>query len=108
MSDRQNTVTEIPAAPGTLLSRMLDAAVQDRQTVTAEGKETSPMIEGVRFRELPTHSDERGSVTEMYSTAWNWHPDPTRVRVLLHHQARNGEGMESPQAARGSLLHPAG
>jgi dTDP-4-dehydrorhamnose 3,5-epimerase len=73
MTDR-GSATELPT--GTLLARTLDAAVQDRQTVTTTGAETAPLIDGVTFREIPTHSDERGSIQELYNPAWNWHADP--------------------------------
>ncbi len=50
--------------------------VKDVQTVTAEGKPTTPLIHGVTFKELTTHIDERGSVCEMYDSRWDWHKDP--------------------------------
>lgn len=59
-----------------LLETTLESAVRDRQTVTAEGKPITPMIEGVHFRPLPTHIDARGSVGELMDPRWNWHVDP--------------------------------
>jgi dTDP-4-dehydrorhamnose 3,5-epimerase len=49
---------------------------KDTQTVTPEGKETSPLIDGVTFKEVTTHVDDRGSVFEMYDSRWTWHKDP--------------------------------
>jgi dTDP-4-dehydrorhamnose 3,5-epimerase len=59
-----------------LLDRTLAAAVKDRQMVTPAGESVDTTIEGVRFRDLPTHSDARGSVFELYDPRWGWHPDP--------------------------------
>jgi hypothetical protein len=42
-----------------LLDQTLAAALQDKQTVTSESKSISPLIEGVRIRDIPTHLDER-------------------------------------------------
>jgi dTDP-4-dehydrorhamnose 3,5-epimerase len=50
--------------------------IKDTQTVTPDGKSTSPMIYGVTFKEITTHIDERGSVCEMFDSRWNWHKGP--------------------------------
>ncbi len=60
----------------TLLSQTLTAAVKDPQMVTPEGKSVDVSIEGVSFRELPTHCDARGTLVEMFDPRWKWHPDP--------------------------------
>ena len=49
---------------------------QDRQTVTSAGIPVDHLPVGVSFRDLPTHTDDRGTVFEMYDTRWDWHPDP--------------------------------
>jgi len=59
-----------------LLERMLAAAVRDVATVTPDGRATEVLIEGVSIREVPTHTDQRGSVVELYDGRWGWHPDP--------------------------------
>jgi dTDP-4-dehydrorhamnose 3,5-epimerase len=76
MDQNRTIVTDAPNSPVTLADRLLAAAVQDQQTVTTEGVETAPVIHGVRFWRVPTHADERGTVTELYNPDWNWHPDP--------------------------------
>jgi dTDP-4-dehydrorhamnose 3,5-epimerase len=53
-----------------------NAAAKDRQMVTTEGKPVGRLTEGVRFKELPTHVDERGTVFEMFDPRWDWHPEP--------------------------------
>ncbi|HSM00905.1 MAG TPA: dTDP-4-dehydrorhamnose 3,5-epimerase family protein [Acidimicrobiia bacterium] len=50
--------------------------VKQPQTVTAEGRSIAPVPEGVIFRDLTTHTDARGSLVELFSPRWNWHPDP--------------------------------
>ena len=59
-----------------LLDQTLAAALQNKQTVTSESKSISPLIEGVRIRDIPTHLDERASVVEIYDLRWQWHPAP--------------------------------
>ena len=59
-----------------LLSQTLDAAVQDRQTVDRQSRDLSTLLDGVRCWDAPTHTDERGTVMEMFNPQWNWHPDP--------------------------------
>ena len=48
----------------------------DEQTVTAAGERVGASIEGVRVRAAITHSDERGSLTEMYDPAWGFSDEP--------------------------------
>jgi dTDP-4-dehydrorhamnose 3,5-epimerase len=50
--------------------------VQDKQTVTSEGKPIEKVPFGVTFHEVPTHVDDRGEVCEHYDLRWNWHKDP--------------------------------
>ena len=57
-----------------LLDITLEAARRDQQMVTPAG-EPIGLTEGVRIRPLPTHSDARGSVFELFDVQWNWHPD---------------------------------
>jgi dTDP-4-dehydrorhamnose 3,5-epimerase len=58
-------------------SQILEAAsLKDGQFVTPEGKPCRRMIEGVRIRDLVLHTDDRGTVCEMFDPRWGWHPDP--------------------------------
>lgn len=59
-----------------LLDLTLEAAVRDQQTVTAEGERFEQFVDGMHLRPLPTHTDARGSVTELFDHRWQWHPDP--------------------------------
>jgi dTDP-4-dehydrorhamnose 3,5-epimerase len=59
-----------------LLDLTLAAASRDRETVSADGKPVQSLIEGVSIRDVPTHTDERGSVVEIYDPRWGWHPAP--------------------------------
>jgi dTDP-4-dehydrorhamnose 3,5-epimerase len=61
---------------GSPLERTLAGALKDRQVVTPEGKSVASSVEGVSIRDLTTHTDGRGTVTELYDPRWQWHPDP--------------------------------
>lgn len=50
--------------------------VQDKQTVTPDGKLIQPVPFGVTFRDANTHVDDRGEVCELYDPRWGWHQDP--------------------------------
>ena len=49
---------------------------QDAQTVTPHGESVEKLPVGVTFHEVVTHSDERGSVVELFDPRWGWHADP--------------------------------
>ena len=54
----------------------IPAPKQDIQTVTPAGERVDNLPEGVRFHEVITHADERGSVVELFDPRWDWHADP--------------------------------
>ena len=57
----------------------IDAAlptVPEEQTVTPEGERLERFIDGVQLRKAVTHSDERGTLTEVYDPAWGFTEDP--------------------------------
>src|SRR4051812_37081548 len=56
----------------------LDVTLPERepQTVTPDGERVAETIDGVRVREAIVHSDERGSLTEMYNPAWAFSDEP--------------------------------
>lgn len=63
-----------PAKP---ISQVLsEASIQDGMTVTAEGKESAREVHGVRRRDLVLHTDDRGTVCEMYDPRWGFHEAP--------------------------------
>jgi dTDP-4-dehydrorhamnose 3,5-epimerase len=49
---------------------------QDKQTVTPDGESIEKLPAGVKFHDIVTHVDERGSVCEVFDPRWGWHPDP--------------------------------
>jgi dTDP-4-dehydrorhamnose 3,5-epimerase len=51
-------------------------AVRDRQTVTAAGEPVQAFPEGVVLRDLKTHTDDRGTVFELYDPRWEVHSAP--------------------------------
>ena len=54
----------------------MDTPVKDRQTVTSDGEQLQPLLDGMSFRDVPLHADDRGHVCEMFDERWDWHPDP--------------------------------
>jgi dTDP-4-dehydrorhamnose 3,5-epimerase len=50
--------------------------VKDVQTVTPDGQSVKPLIEGVRIRAAITLPDERGTLCEMFSSAWEFDDAP--------------------------------
>jgi dTDP-4-dehydrorhamnose 3,5-epimerase len=50
--------------------------VAEPQTVTPGGERLERTIDGVSVRPAITHSDERGSLTEVYDPAWGVSDDP--------------------------------
>ena len=54
----------------------LAAAKQDGPTVTADGVPIRRLTEGVTIRKLTTHTDDRGTVMELFNPQWGFNPDP--------------------------------
>jgi dTDP-4-dehydrorhamnose 3,5-epimerase len=53
-----------------------DEAVRDSQLVTPDGKRLGKEIDGVRIRQAVTHTDERGSLCEIYDARWGFTEEP--------------------------------
>ena len=51
-------------------------AEQDRATVTPGGERLAALPDGIVLRDLVTHTDERGTVCELYDPRWEANPDP--------------------------------
>jgi dTDP-4-dehydrorhamnose 3,5-epimerase len=49
---------------------------KDRQTVTSDGKSVQPVIEGVAIQSSVTHTDDRGTLCEIFSPHRPVHPAP--------------------------------
>src|SRR3954469_22453448 len=54
-----------------LLEQMLAQAVADVPTVTPDGQAVGHPLNGVVVREIPTHVDERGAVSELIDERWS-------------------------------------
>lgn len=65
-------MTDAPAiGPGEPRPDMLiPGTVRDRQTVHTDSSRILPEIAGVTFRPAVTQADERGTLTEIYSSRW--------------------------------------
>lgn len=50
--------------------------VPDSPTVTPEGERLETLIDGVRVRPAKVQSDDRGTLTEIYSEAWSFTEEP--------------------------------
>jgi len=51
-------------------------AERDRATVTPDGDRLAELPHGVALRDLVTHTDDRGTVCELYDPRWSLNPDP--------------------------------
>lgn len=48
---------------------------RDVQTVDATGRRIDRLPEGMLLQELVTHTDERGTICELYDPRWGVNPD---------------------------------
>jgi dTDP-4-dehydrorhamnose 3,5-epimerase len=76
----------------TLLQQTLDAAVQDRATVTATGASLQRLPHGVVVRKLVTHIDSRGTVTELYDPRWGLFEEPLVFTYMFTIRAGYAKG----------------
>lgn len=67
---------DAPVKPKLLQSTLERASRQNEMTVHPSGASCARLIEGVSMRDLVVHTDDRGTVCEMYDPRWNWHSDP--------------------------------
>jgi dTDP-4-dehydrorhamnose 3,5-epimerase len=49
---------------------------RDVETVSATGERLASLPEGMVLRDLVTHTDERGTICELYDPRWAVNPDP--------------------------------
>jgi dTDP-4-dehydrorhamnose 3,5-epimerase len=76
MNVQKPTAQQAATTQGSLLDQTLAAARRDQQMATPEGQAIRRLTEGVRIRSLPTHTDQRGTVCELYDLRWAWHEEP--------------------------------
>jgi dTDP-4-dehydrorhamnose 3,5-epimerase len=50
--------------------------LQDVASVTSNGESLAALPAGVTFREVPTQTDDRGTVVELFDPRWGWHDKP--------------------------------
>lgn len=50
--------------------------IADRQTVTPDGEPVDQLPEGMSVRDIVTHTDDRGTVFELFDPRWGWHAEP--------------------------------
>ena len=59
-----------------LLESTIAAAIRDTATVSPEGAPLQRLTHGVTMRRLITHTDSRGTVTELFDQRWGEQKDP--------------------------------
>jgi len=93
--------------PDSLLARMLGAARRDQQTVSPDGEPIRRLTHGVSIRDVRTHVDLRGSVTELYDPRWEYHPDPLVFAYCftIHPGVVKGWNLHREHDDRYILLH---
>lgn len=52
------------------------APIADKQTVTPDGEPVDRLIDGMIVRDIVTHTDDRGTVFELFDPRWGWHDEP--------------------------------
>jgi dTDP-4-dehydrorhamnose 3,5-epimerase len=92
MGDNCTTMTDRPD----LLQQTLGPAVRDRQTVRPDGERISGLLHGMSVHRVRVQTDERGTLTEMLDSRWEWHPDPIVYAYFI---------TERPGRAKGWALH---
>lgn len=80
------------------MQTQLIAPIKDKATVRPDGTSLADMIRGVVLRPARTIPDERGSVTEMYSQAWNLDAFDLRFAYMVKLR---------PQMIKGWVIHRA-
>jgi dTDP-4-dehydrorhamnose 3,5-epimerase len=56
--------------------RWVEEAMRDQPTITPAGDRLDSLPEGLSFFDLVTHTDERGTVCELYDPRKGWHVEP--------------------------------
>lgn len=56
---------------------------RDVQTVDARGRRLQPLPDGVVLRDLVTHTDDRGTVCELYDDRWGIHPESVMFAYMF-------------------------
>lgn len=83
IASSQKTTNPAAIPSVSLLNSMLSEAVCDKATVTPEGTPIRRLTHGVTVRKLITHTDARGTLTELFDPRWGFHPDPLLFAYTL-------------------------
>jgi dTDP-4-dehydrorhamnose 3,5-epimerase len=80
--------------------------VADRQTVTSDGAPVDRLVDGMTIRDLVTHTDDRGTVVELYDPRWGWHELPLVFAYMytIRPGATKGWGLHRRHEDRYALL----
>lgn len=66
--------------------------IKDEPSVNTAGETLHRLPHGVTFRDVTTHSDDRGTVCEMFDPRWQWHPDPFAFAYMFTMRPRKIKG----------------
>ncbi|MEY2443127.1 MAG: dTDP-4-dehydrorhamnose 3,5-epimerase [bacterium] len=82
------------------------SSVPDRQTVTPDGQPVDRLVHGMDIREITTHTDDRGTVFELFDQRWGWHDEPVVFSYVftIRPGAIKGWGLHRRHEDRYALL----
>ena len=80
--------------------------VPDRQTVHADGTPVDRLVDGMKIRDIVTHTDDRGTIVELYDERWAWHEAPLVYSYMytIRPGAIKGWGLHRRHEDRYALL----
>jgi len=82
--------------PDALWEATVGAAIRDKQTVTPVGATLAPLLHGMAIHRSPTHTYDRGTLTEILDSRWSEYPDPISYVYYI---------TERPGHVKGWALH---
>ena len=59
------------------------SGVPDRVTVSEEGVRVRALPTGVSTRKAVLHTDDRGSLCEIFDLRWGWHAEPVVATYFI-------------------------
>ncbi len=84
----------------------MDGITKQPKTTRLDGRRLDQIPDGVIFRDLVTHPDQRGSVIELFNPNWEWHPEPLRHSYVftIRPGMAKGWGMHKRASDRYAML----
>jgi len=84
----------------------LSETTKQPKTTNLDGQRLEQLPDGVIFRDLVTHADQRGSVIELFNPNWGWHAEPLRHSYVftIRPGMAKGWGMHKLASDRYTML----